>query len=212
MKISVVIPARNEMNSVGDVVRRCKQYCDEIIVIDDGSTDQTSMAARDAGAAVIRNEVNLGLVRSTQIGLKAASGDIVVTLDADGQHDPSEIPDIVQPIVLGLADLVQGKRDKSRPISERAIARLVSLRLKCDDVSTGYRAFRRDLAQDIRLWGFCLCGSLVLEAHRHGARIVEAPIKVRPRRFEPSHWSSSLSRGTMHFKQAIIILWQLLHR
>lgn len=171
------------MRIVGQVVRSCSQYCDEVIVIDDASTDGTSAVSGRAGALVIRNNLNSGIVWSTEVGLRSASRDIIVTLDADGQHDPSEIPAIVQPITQGLADLVLGKRDSGRPLSERIISYVTSLRVKCKDVGTGYRAFRKDLAHKIRLWGFCLCRSLVHEAWREGARITEVAITVRPRRF-----------------------------
>jgi glycosyltransferase involved in cell wall biosynthesis len=210
LKISAVILAHNEMGSVGDVVRCCKRYCDEVIVIDDGSTDETFLISRNAGAIVIRNEVNKGIVESTNIGLRLASGDIIVTLDADAQHDPSEIPSIVRPIAQDLADLVLGRRNNGRPVSERIISEIVSLRVKCHDAGTGFRAFRRELAHGIRLWGFCLCGSLVLEAQRQGARIVEVPIMIRPRRFGKSHWASPLSRGAIHCKQAFLLFCQLL--
>lgn len=212
MRISAVIPAHNEMNSVGDVVRLCRRYCDEVIVVDDGSTDSTSSVSRAAGAAVIRNETNLGIVRTTEIGLRMAGGDVIVTLDADGQHDPSQVPAMVRPIIQGTADLVIGNRSTPRPVSEKIISRMCNLSVKCDDVGSGYRAFRRDLAHKIRVHGFCLCGSLVLEAHREGARIVEVPIKARPRRFGRSHWSSPLSRGTTHCKQMILLLYELLPR
>jgi glycosyltransferase involved in cell wall biosynthesis len=210
VNVSAVIPAHNEMNSIADVVRSCKEYCDEVIVVDDGSTDGTFSASRAAGGIVIRNKTNLGIVRSTQIGLRSASGDIIVTLDANGQHDPSEIPIIVGPIAQGLADLVLGKRQDGRPLSEQIISKLCSLRVKCEDVGTGYRAFRRDLAHKIRLWGFCLCGSLVLEAQRQGARIAEVPITTNRRKFGKSHWASSASRGTTHYKQALFLLCELI--
>jgi polyprenyl-phospho-N-acetylgalactosaminyl synthase len=209
LKISAVIPAYNEESTVGEIVRGCKRYCDEIIVVDDASIDMTSEIARAAGAKVIRNPVNLGVVRSTEIGLRLGSQEILVTLDADGQHDPCEIPFLVRPVAEDLADLVLGKREYGRPLSERAISALTSLRVKCGDVGTGYRAFRRDLAHRIRLWGFCLCGSLVLEAQRQGARIVEVPITVKPRKGGRSHWASPLSRGTVHCKQAILLASRL---
>jgi glycosyltransferase involved in cell wall biosynthesis len=211
MRISAVILAHNEMHTVGDIVKCCKRHCDEVIVVDDGSTDETSQVSSAAGAEVVRNIENLGLVRSTEIGLRAARGDVIVTLDADGQHDPAYIPILARPIIEDLADMVLGKRDRPPPISERAIARLISFRVKCGDVGTGYRAFRGDLAHRIRLWGFCLCGSLVLEANKHGARILEVPIRVGPRRLSKSHWSSS-SRMRIHSKQAALLLCQLLRR
>lgn len=210
MEISVVIPAHNEMYSVSQVVRSCKEFCDEIIVIDDGSTDDTPRVSLEAGATVIRNEKNLGVVMSTEIGLRAATGDIIVTLDADGQHEPAKIPEMVQPIKLGIADLVLGMREGHLPFSERVIARLVNFRVKCYDVGTGYRAFCANLVSMIHLWGFCLCGSLVLEAHQRGARIIEVPIKNRQRIFGRGHWASPFSRGRTHFMQVILLLSRLI--
>jgi glycosyltransferase involved in cell wall biosynthesis len=210
VKVSAVIPAHNEASTVGRLVRYCKQYCSEVIVVDDGSVDGTCAISRASGAHVIRNNSNKGIVWSTEVGLRSASGDVIITLDADGQHDPSEIPVLVRPIAQGLADLVLGKREHGRPFSEHVISALTSLRVRCEDVGTGYRAFRRDLAHNIRLWGFCLCGSLVLEAQRRGARIVEVPITIRPRRAGESHWASPLSRGTVHFKQAILLASRLI--
>jgi polyprenyl-phospho-N-acetylgalactosaminyl synthase len=198
------------MDCVGDVVRSCRRFCTEVIVVDDGSTDSTSRVSTAAGAVVIRNEMNLGVVRSTEIGLRRASGDVIVTLDADGQHDPFEIPVIVRPIAQGIADLVLGKRCGARPASERIISRLCRLRVNCDDVGSGYRAFRKDLAHRIRLWGYCLCGSLVLEAQKEGARILEVPIDIKPRRYGRGHWDLPLSRGVTHCKQMIVLLQQLL--
>lgn len=210
LRISAVVPAHNEVNSVGEVVRCCKRYCDEVIVVDDGSTGGTAAVSNTAGAIVVRNEVNQGIVRATEIGLRSASGDIIVTLDADGQHDPSDVPRIVMPIVQDLADLVLGKRGNGRPLSERIISALCSRRVKCDDIGTGFRAFRRDLAYKVRLRGYCLCGSLALEAKKQGGRIVEVPVRINPRRFGKSHWASLLSRGGTHCKQIIFLVYQLL--
>src|SRR5208282_3453850 len=98
-KVSAVIPAHNEMNCIGEIVRSCKQSCDEVIVVDDGSTDGTSRVAEAAGATVVRNEIRQGIVQSTQTGFAAASGEIIVNLDADGQHDPCEIKKLIQPIL-----------------------------------------------------------------------------------------------------------------
>jgi glycosyltransferase involved in cell wall biosynthesis len=210
LRISAVIPAHNEESTVGEIVQGCMRYCDEVLVVDDASSDMTSQVARAAGATVTRNRANLGIVRSTEIGLRLASQEVVVTLDADGQHDPSEIPSVVRPIAQDLADLVLGKREHDRPLSEQVISALTGLRVKCEDVGTGYRAFRGDLAHRIRLWGFCLCGSLVLEAQRQGARIVEVPITIKPRKAGKSHWPSPLSRGTVHCKQAVLLAWHLI--
>lgn len=131
MEISAVIPAHNEADSVEEIIKQCKLYCSEVIVVDDGSIDETYKISRSLGVTVIRNPSNLGVVKSTQIGLRRATRDIMVTLDADGQHDPSDIPVITRPIIHGLADLVLGKRERDIPISERLIAKLVGSRVEC---------------------------------------------------------------------------------
>ncbi len=210
LKISAVIPANNEQSTIGEVVEGCKRYCDEVIVVDDASSDLTSEVARRAGAKVTRNAIRLGIVRSTEIGLRLASKEIVVTLDGDGQHDPSEIPVLANPIIHGYADLVLGRRALSRPFSERIISSLTWLRVRCEDVGSGYRAFRLDLAHSVKLWGHCLCGSLALEAREHGARIVEVPITIRARQGGKSHWPSPLSRGRAHCIQIMLVTLHLL--
>jgi len=180
LRISAAIPAHNEEDTVGEIVRECRASCDEVIVVDDASSDMTSEVARAAGATVTRNPFNLGVVRSTEIGLGLASQEVIVTLDADGQHDPRFIPVVVRPIAQGLADLVLGKREHGRPLSEHVISGLTNLRVKCEDVGTGYRAFRRDLAHHIRLWGFCLCGSLMDHVRATGiTAIVVGALRMR---------------------------------
>ena len=109
-KVSVVIPAYNEAMSIGSVIAECKAFCDEIIVVDDGSTDDTTEIAKKSGAVVIRNEKNLGVTKATKNGFKAAHGDIIVTMDADGQHDPSDIPKLIEPLAEGKAEVALGIR------------------------------------------------------------------------------------------------------
>ena len=209
MSISAVIPAHNEESTVGKVVEQCVSYCDEVIVVDDGSSDRTGEVAVAAGATVIRNPINLGTVKSVEIGLRTASKEMIVTLDADGQHDPSQIPLLIAPISQGVADLVLGKRLCELPFSEHVISTLTRRRVNCEDVGSSFRAIRRDLALRMHLWGFCLCGSLILEAQEHGARIVEVPITLKRRAGGKSHWPSPFARGTMHSKQAVLLAWHL---
>ncbi|MFW6109720.1 MAG: glycosyltransferase family 2 protein, partial [archaeon] len=88
LKVSVIIPAYFEEKTIASVVERCLPFVDEVLVVNDGSTDDTTMRAMKAGARVIDLGQNMGVLRAIERGLHEASGDILVTLDADGQHDP----------------------------------------------------------------------------------------------------------------------------
>ena len=180
-KVSVVIPAYNEAKSIGKVIANCKAFCDEIIVVDDGSTDDTAKIAKNSGAVVIRNEKNLGVTKATQNGFEATQGDIIVTMDADGQHDPSDIPKLTKPLAEGKAEVALGVRSEIPHRSERIINALTNLSVKCSDAGTGFRAVKADLAKKMKLHGTCLCGTFVLEAHKRGARIAEIPVQAKPR-------------------------------
>ncbi len=130
-KTSVVIPAYNEAASLRNVIVECKRFCDEIIVVDDGSTDDTAETAESSGAIVVRYEKNLGVTKATESGFEAAHGDIIVTMDADGQHFPSDIPKLIKPISKGKADVVLGVRAPVPYRSERIISKLTNLSVKC---------------------------------------------------------------------------------
>ena len=205
-QISAVIAANNEIGSVGDIVRGCRRYCGEVIVVDDGSNDGTGAASEEAGARVVRNSSQAGIVKSLMRGLELASGKIIVTMDADGQHDPSEIGALVQPILEGTADLVLGSRNCGLPVSERIITKFVNLHVECTDAGSGYRAVKSEFARKMHLWGACLCGSFVLEAYKCGARVAEVPIKIHPRKCGKSHWSSPFSRELTHARQLLMLI------
>ena len=203
MKVSAIIPALNEEKSVGEVVRRALAHVDEVIVVDDGSTDNTAAVAEAAGATVIRHEKNRGILEATASGIGAAEGDILVTLDSDGQHDPSEIPQLIAPILEDRADLVLGRRPSLPHFSEKAITALTGLKVDVGDASTGFRAVKRSIAEKMKLHGSCLCGTLILEAYRLGARIAEIPITIRERR------DGRRRLNTRHLKQFFYVLYHL---
>lgn len=201
--ISVVIPAYFEEKTISSVVDQCLPYVDEVLVVNDGSTDDTSNRAREAGAKVIEFKQNMGVRKAIQHGLQEALGDILVTLDADGQHDPFEISKLTKPIIDGQADLVMGVRPSLHHFSEKILTWITSLRVPCSDVCTGFRAVRREITDQMELQGECLCGTFVLEAERLGARVSCVPISIRerkgPRRIQ-----------TKHFRQFFIVLKYLL--
>ncbi len=198
------MPAYNEANSIGNVIANCKSFCDEIIVVDDGSTDDTSEIAKKSGAITILNEKNLGVTKATQKGLEAALGEIIVTIDADGQHDPSYIPKLIKPLTEGKGEVALGVRDEISNRSERIINALTNLGVECSDTGTGFRAIKADLAKKMKLHGKCLCGTFVLEAHRRGARITEIPIQTKPR----FHGKRRIQ--TRHMRQFFYVLKDLM--
>lgn len=201
--ISAVIPAFNEEKTVGDVVRHALAHVDEVVVVDDGSTDNTATVATEAGAEVIRHKRNMGNFLSVVSGLKKAKGEIMITLDADGQHDPDDIPRLVEPIIEDRADLVLGSRSSLPHFSERFITGLTRLRVDCIDACTGFRAIGRRFTEVMKLHGSCLCGTFILEAHRHGARITEVPIATMERR------EGERRIRTRHLKQIFHVLYDL---
>ena len=170
--ISVVIPAYNEGERILKVLKETKKYVDEIIVVDDCSTDETAEISKQY-ADVLQNESNLGYLRSIKKGFKHASGDIIVTLDADGEHDPKYIPKMVEPIKEDEADLVFGKRNVIPRPSERVLSKIAELKVNTVDTGTGYRALKKELAEKLELNGYCTCGIFALEAYRKGAKMTE---------------------------------------
>jgi len=186
------------------LVISCKAFCDEIIVVDDGSTDNTAAIAKESGAIVVRNEENLGVAKATQKGFEIAHGDIIVTMDADGQHDPSDILKLIRPLMEGKCEVTLGVRDEIPYRSERIISALTNLGVKCSDAGTGFRAIKADLAKKMKMRGKCLCGTFVLEAHKRGARIIEISIKTKPRIYEKR------KMRTRHIKQFFYVLKNLI--
>jgi len=199
-----VIPAYNEALSIGNVVANCKAFCDEIIIVDDGSTDDTCEIAKKNGAVAIRNEKTLGVTKATQKGLEAASGDIIVTMDADGQHDPNDIMKLIKPLIEGRGEMALGVRTEIPYRSERIINLLTNLSVKCSDAGTGFRAIKANLAKKMKLHGICLCGTLVLEAHKRGARIIEIPVQTKPRIY------GKRKMRTRHIRQVFYVLRDLI--
>jgi len=135
---------------------------DEVIVVDDASSDKTSSIAAQKGAKVIKNSKNLGQLASLKKGFRFASGDVLVNLDADGEHNPEDIPYLVKPILDDEADLVLGKRKTIPRPSERLINRVARLRVNISDSGTGFRAIKKSLALKLKLRGRCICGILAL--------------------------------------------------
>ena len=190
MRAMAVIPARDAEATLGEVIQGVKKALPEatVLVVDDGSTDATSKAARDAGADVIRHEVNRGKGAALQTGFDEASRrgiERVLTLDADGQHDPAYAPRLLQ--ALDSSDLVIGSRDGNRagmPWIRRAtnsvMTRIVSglAGREIQDTQSGYRAIRSEVLAAVRPGSsrFEYESEFLIEAGRKGFRIGSVPI------------------------------------
>lgn len=202
-KVTVIIPAYNEEGTIGRVVRAVRRSGWDVLVVDDGSCDETAAVARVAGARVVSHGTNLGYLEALRTGFKHAKGYILVTMDADGQHYPEEIPRLVEPILKGRADIVVGAKERMS-FSERVITWLTRFRVNVSDASSGFRALRKELALRMKLIGKCTCGTFVLEAARLGARIGEVKVKTGRRMFGESRIKKK------HFVQLLIVIKELL--
>ena len=204
---AVVIPALNEEATVGDVILGARKLLSDVVVVDDHSSDRTAAVAEKSGARVVQNPLGKGVGLATLQGVGASKKPIVVTMDADGQHLPGEIPKLLGPILDGSADFVVGRRTRLPP-SEEPVRRAAEKVLRRPmDVGTGFRAFRKRFLRGMRPGdvGLCPCGSLVLFAAAQGARVTEVPVRVLGRSRGRSKYAD-VSKAELHRKQAEFLL------
>jgi glycosyltransferase involved in cell wall biosynthesis len=190
---TAILPAFNEEVAIGSIVILTKQYVDRVIVIDDGSSDRTSEVARRAGAEVIQHSKNLGKGRALKTGFESLKDtDVIVTIDTDGQHDPADIPKLIEPILKGEADMVNGSRyingnKKDTPLYRRigqiVLDKVTNLDsgLNVTDSQSGFRAFAA-YAKDafkFKQSGLAIESDMLADAARAGLRIKEIEIGVR---------------------------------
>jgi glycosyltransferase involved in cell wall biosynthesis len=208
--VTAVVPAYNEAGRVGATVAALRPVVDEILVIDDASTDGTAVEARRAGARVLTQATNQGYLAAIKRGFAAAQGAIVVVVDGDGEMPPAAIPDLVAPILAGEADMVQGHRNLIPRPSEQVLTWLASLRGPVGDSGTGMRALRTDLARRLELRGMCICGIFALEVLALGGRIAEVPITLQPITLQPIAKPRRIA--WYHLRQLLYLLPWLLRR
>jgi glycosyltransferase involved in cell wall biosynthesis len=145
-RVAIVIPAWNEAGTIADVVRAARGY-GLPVVVDDGSTDRTAELAREAGAEVVSHESNRGYDAALNSGFQRAAElgcEIMVTADADGQHDPSLIRKFVDAIDAG-ADVVLGIRSRRQRLGEHMFAWYAKARFGIEDPLCGMKAYRREV-------------------------------------------------------------------
>jgi len=197
-KLSVVIPAYNEAKMIADVVNGSLKYADEVIVVDDGSVDNTSFVARAAGARVIRIPKNSGKGVALSLGLKTAAingADIIVCLDGDGQHDPEEIPRVALPVIRGEADVVVGSRFLDtkgskeipgyRQFGQTVLTKATNFGsgkgTKITDSQSGFRSLSKNavLKMELTEEGMGIESEILIDASKLGLRIKEVPISCK---------------------------------
>ena len=197
--VAIVMSALDEAESIGEVLGDLPVAVAGIpvvpVVVDDGSRDATAALAEQAGALVVRHPVNLGQGEGLRTGFataRALGADIVVTMDADGQHDPAQLPGLVAPVVAGEADYVQGSRflgeyDDAggvRDLGIRFFTALINLlaRARITDCTNGYRAIRVDALSRLHLVEDRFSASeILIEAASAGLRMREVPVHIRSR-------------------------------
>ncbi len=191
--VAVLLPAYNEEVSVASMVILSSKYAKEVIVIDDGSADRTSEVAKLAGATVLRHSTNRGKGVALKTGFDYAKDfDIIVTIDADGQHNPSEIPLLIKPIEDGVADIVNGSRylyghetstPKFRRVGQTVLDTATNMAsgIKLTDSQSGFRAFSSKSIDCFNFdpEGFGIESDMLIEASNNNLRITEVEVSVR---------------------------------
>lgn len=223
-RIAVVIPAYNEAENIGFVLEKIpSEVCSRpvaVLVVDDGSRDGTDTVAREHGVAVARHVTNRGGGAALRTGYRLmvdAGAEIVVTLDADGQHRPDEMERLVAPILAGEADVAHGSRvlgeaDRNHLARELGIVffnRLVSFitRTKVTDCSNGYRAVRTSVLPQLVLRQEQFHTSeFMIEAIKRGIPAIEVPVTV-DRRLHGSSKKPAVLRYGLGFTNAIFRTW-----
>lgn len=197
MKAVIIVPAFNESPVIWSVLKGLPKRLAglqnlEVLVIDDGSSDDTFQKAQKAGVKVMRHVINRGLGAAIKTGLswaKTQDAHIAITFDADGQHDPKDLPRMIEPIVRGQADLVVGSRFLNKqniPIDRRVLnffanlATLIFFGAHSTDSQSGLRAFSKKAIDyiDFKADRMEFSSEILLEAARHKLKKVEVPIRA----------------------------------
>ena len=212
--VVVGIPAFNEEKTIAKVVLQARKYVDWVVVCDDGSTDTTAEIAERLGADVVRHEKNLGYgvtLKSLFRRAQELGADLMVTLDGDSQHNPAEIPVLVEPVLQGKADVVVGSRflgdakkknhvPRYRRLGIKAITGLThaASNLGLSDAQCGFRVYGRKALESLSLFenGMGASVEVLMEAKKQGLTVVEVPTRCTYRGLERTSTQGALRHGT----------------
>jgi glycosyltransferase involved in cell wall biosynthesis len=221
--VSVVVPAKDEEQSLPLIVERIVEACasngialSDIVLVDDGSSDGTwavmaKLAAANPIVQAIRLRRNFGKATALMVGIAACAGDVVITMDADLQDDPDEIPRFLEMLDAGY-DLVSGwKKDRRDPLSKTLPSRLFNRvtaaisGVHLHDFNCGFKAYRREIFDSVELYG---------ELHRYvpvlasalGYRVAEIPVRHHARRFGKSKYGvARFTRGFLDLLTVVLL-------
>lgn len=190
----VIVPAYNEQDAIGEVVRELRDLSVIVLVVDDGSSDKTGAAAHDAGAAVVTHPLNRGQGAAIQTGIDYCLGrgaEVIVTFDADGQHSVDDVPSLVQPILRGEADVVLGSRflgtAKDISLLRKTVLKFgvhftrIMSGARLTDAHNGLRAFSTKAAACIRLTQdrMAHASQIIDQIVAAELRFMEVPVNIR---------------------------------
>lgn len=217
MQLTVLIPAFNEAATIGSVIQAIPDSIPgvqsvDVVVVDDGSTDNTASIARGRGATVVSHPHRLGVGGAFHTGVREAlsrGADIIVNIDADGQFDAKDIPALIEPVIRGSAGFVTATRFAKPELmpkmpaikiwGNRGVTRLVNMITgkHFTDVSCGFRAYSREAALRMSLFGkFTYTQEVFIDLVFKGIEIVEMPLKIRGQR---EHGASRVYIGPWHY-------------
>ena len=194
MKITVGIPAYNEEKNIAKIIVKLKKTVDQILVCDDGSTDSTCAIAESLGVTVIKHQKNSGYgmaIRSIFLKAREINADVLVTIDADGQHKVEDINKIIKPIVDGQADISIGSRflaeDDNTPSYRKLGVKIItkvtnsSLSEKVTDAQSGFRAYNNKVLQSLTPSdsGMGISTEILIKSSNLGLKIAEVPTVIQ---------------------------------
>ena len=208
--LAIIIPAFNEAKTISKMVKKCLKY-GEVIVIDDGSKDKTGIKASDSGAIVLNHPFTNGYDKALNTGFIYAlkrKYSFIVTIDADGQHDPSQIPYLIAKLESG-SDLVVGKRVKKARIAEYFFSFYTKLFWNISDPLSGYKAYNRKVCKKIGYFdSYNSIGTeILLFSLKNGFKVSEYPIKIKSRSGE-SRFGSLLKANLKILRSLFLSFFQ----
>lgn len=201
-KVIAIVPALNESKTVGAVVSSLRSFVDEVIVVDDASSDATSEVAGAAGAVVLRNDTSRGYDGSIDLGFGEAArrgAEIFVTFDADGEHDAADMPRILAPILNDTADVVAGQRPRIRHWGEFMFSLVSRIRFGIRDPLCGFKAYRRSVYDRVGFFDSkkSIGTELMARGKGLGFRLAAVPITLHERQDDASRFYAFNFRGNL---------------